>query len=356
MNVTRVPKPPVVIVSHSLTLTGAPKVALDVALYLSSFSRVVLLNLNPQKEQLALPANSSITVHSFPAHLFLDNNLFVLLDRLLRLASNQYLSLKKLWFLLFLLKARPVLTIFNTFYHHDLQDLPKYLLGKSVRYLHEDSYFLKSLSPSQIKSLNKSDCLFGCSPTVVSDSRDLGLNVNKRFIPFSTDTLIPNLYSLPTKAPSPDSILSVGSDLYRKGFDYVSQLANVTTSSIHWYGETPSPNPHDSVLCQGYSRSIPYKHYSIYLFLSRSDPWPLSVLEAISHKLIVIGWAHLPLMSELSRHHIGHSVDSYNLKQLTDCVNKLVQSPCYPTTSSVRNFLNLYTQDINLLPFRDCLP
>lgn len=334
------------IVSHSLSRTGAPKVALDIAYYYKNKYKVVVLSVNSSTTN-KWAVMSNVKVHELPITFLSPSSIFMrLVNKIVSVLSFKSLDLKGLWYLYYLLKYWPSAVIHNTMYHSDLQRISNAFNLRSVRYLHEDEFYLSSLTEQDISEFNKGVITLGCSPSVVKAAESIGISVHEDYLPAVTN----NLIELAKNNPKPLCtgglrVLTVGSGNLRKGADLANRIANLLPkeSTYHWYGDLINPS-FEKIKYHGTVSKVPFLQYNIYSFTSRSDPWPIAVLEALANGLIIVGWENLPLIIELKRYNLACSVPQYDLiyfsRAIENCKGKS------QNMRAVQDFLTNYTSDV----------
>jgi hypothetical protein len=103
----------ILIVTHSLTYSGAPLVALDLASYLSRYFRTILINMNSKTELiLRRKVPKDIEVVDFP--MWMNYFLIRLINLIIRRVTFEKISLRKIWFLFMITKYKSKYIIFNT--------------------------------------------------------------------------------------------------------------------------------------------------------------------------------------------------------------------------------------------------
>ena len=345
-NFTTSKKKCMIIISHSLSRTGAPKVALDIANYFKNQYKVVVLSINSNTAN-KWAVNGDIKLHELPFLFLSPSSRFMrLVNKIISTLSLKKFDLKGLWYLYFLIKYRPSFVIHNTMYHSDLQRISNALNLKSVRYLHEDEFYLNSLLKHDILEFNKGVVTLGCSPSVVKAAESIGISVYKDYLPAITNNLIELAKNIQKPLCSGGlRVLTVGSSDLRKGADLANGIANTLSkeSIYHWYGDLINPS-FERIKYYGTVPKVPFFQYNIYSFTSRSDPWPIAVLEALANGLIIVGWENLPLIIELKRYNLAYSVPQYDLvhfsRAIENCKGKSQDM------RAVQDFLTNYTSDV----------
>lgn len=339
-------KPCLMIVSHSLSRTGAPKVALDIAYYFEQQYKVVLLSLNQNTPNKWLVEDSMI-VHELPrCFSSLSCKFLRLINSVVSFVSFKNYNLKRLWFLFLLAKYRPIAVIHNTMYHSDLQKVSNAFNVKSIRYLHEDEFFLQHLSQCDVDVFNKGSITIGCSPSVLLASESRRITIFPKFIPPQADDMLETSYKDIHKPSSMYlKVISVGSDQFRKGADLADDISESISHNFeyHWYGFLDSPS-FRTIEYFGNVPNVPYSVYDVFAFTSRSDTWGIAVLEALANGLFIVGWDHLPLIFELAKYNLAIAVPQYDVVSFA-----LAIESCKERTqdmSIVRSFLSQYTSSI----------
>lgn len=140
------------------------------------------------------------------------------------------------------------------------------------------------------------------------------------------------------------NILSVGSLISQKGFDYAIEIAKQIKgvngdTSWHWdiYGDGPDKDKlqkrieqyglTNNVELKGYSRDIDsiYRNYSVFCMTSRHEGFPMVLLEASAHGLPIISFSCDTGPSEIIEDGInGYLVDPFNTTEFSEKVIKLI--------------------------------
>ena len=308
----------ILIVTHSLNGTGAPRVAVNMANALSEVTNVTVLNMNADHEELKRDLLPSVTVFSFDlTPTSLVHQLISSGSRRLGLRS----TLRQIFFDSLLRQQRPSLVIFNTMYHSELQRVCDRFEVPSIRYLHEDIY-LEGLRPLEIRELNRASCVLGCSTSVVNSARKMGIKVEVDILPPSHIKKGALASNFGTRTPK-KSVVCVGSGGFRKGADYASAFSVRNPSiEVHWFGELEVS--YEGVIDHGMVSEVPYETFSHFFLLSRNDPYGLAAIEALDSGLTVIGWDHLDLIDHLGSRGIGYGVPEGDLVTLEHAFYSIV--------------------------------
>jgi hypothetical protein len=110
----------IAIVSHSLSLTGAPKVAIEMGNFLNELKyKVIFFNVNTNiKPEILNLLNKKIKYYPFPR-----SRTISVINKFLRIMKVEKLSFKQKFFINIINKEKPDLTIFSTIFNEDLQDV-----------------------------------------------------------------------------------------------------------------------------------------------------------------------------------------------------------------------------------------
>ena len=336
------------IVSHSLTYTGAPLVALDIADYLKNSHNISLINMNPGvkiEHQRQVP--QGINLIHLPIWLQRPSMILSIANKILRLLTKKKVNLKKAWFFLLVKTKRPKKIIYNTFYHVDIQLVSNFLKIPSIRYLHENFGYLKNLTAEEISIINKGKKIIGCSPSVVSDALRLGIICDPNYLAATTDR---NLLAFNERLScwgrirrKKSAVITVGSGYKRKGGQYAERFAFAYKNvSYNWVGEVEDPNKFVNVIYHGPKVSVPYELADSFFLISEEEPWSIAAIEAMAYGLVIFGWEHLSLIQELKKYDLAIAVDPFNIKHLYKCYSEYDFKNHYLKADSVRKFLFKY--------------
>lgn len=308
-------------VTHSLTYTGAPLVAIDLAIYLSYYYDVILINMNsevPILKRRNVP--SKIKTVDVPYWLENPKLLVQIINKFISICTKKKLSMRKLWFYFLLKIKNPEIILFNTLYHADIQHASNILNKRSIRYLHENYHYLKNLPQTDIDIINQGGKVIACSPTVLRDTLKVGLKCDPEFFPAATDRVLEILDKKSVFSKSNQkkrTILTVGSGWEIKGGEYAEEFASSNPEVVfHWIGEITSPNLFKTVKYHGLQKVVDFNIAESFFLLSKVDAWPIAAMEALAHGLVVFGWSHLALIQELEKDGLAVAVESFNIKEL----------------------------------------
>jgi hypothetical protein len=309
----------IILVSHSLSLSGAPKVLIDLANFLlKNKYDVTVVCVNSQSKMNRESELRGGKVINMPSPYLRSIFVVKLINYFLRIFINKRIGLRNLWFGNVLKKENPDIIIFNTFYNVDLQYTANILKVPSIRYLHENINYLKTLHSHQINTINEGNYIIGCSPSVVDDAKSIGLHINNTYLPAVTDDLFLSDFLLGKNAPKNNKkILTVGSDEARKGIKYAMALAReLPKYQYSWYGEVSSKISTTELVLKGLLPNVPYYDYGYYFLTSVEEPWSIAALEALSNGLLIFGWEHLYIIRALEAQKLAVSVRSFDTDDL----------------------------------------
>lgn len=323
----------IMLVTHSLSRTGAPKVAVGAANELSRFFKVFLLNMNPLLDDIVDDVSDAVDL--LPPLERLDTPS----QRLLNGAARRVgiaISRKHLVFQGHLRKIKPKVVLFNTMYHSDLQIITKRERIPSLRWLHEAGLQSK-LTTREVKELNKATRILGCSESVVEAAGERGMLVHRQPLRPALDTpLKPRLATSQQKRNVVRSAVMVGSGGKRKGVDYARAVAERAGGfKIHWYGQLQSSPP--DIDFHGLVKEVPYHLHTDFLLLSRDEPFGLVALEALAWGLRIAGWSHLSVIQDLES--VGLAV-GFDEGDIDGIVKHLVTPVWLPRWSARAAFLS----------------
>lgn len=337
----------ILIVTHSLTYSGAPLVALDLASYLSRYFKTNLINMNPTTDlSLRRKVPKNIETVDFP--LWMISYLFRLVNFLIRVITFDKISLRKIWFLWLIIKYKPKYIIFNTYYHTDIQSVSNLFGISSIRYLHENYGYLSKLKIKEIKIINEGTKVIACSPSVIADAKILGIKCEAKFFPATTDRQIKNIQKINTswgKIKNVDNkVMTVGGGWERKGAQYAEQFAtNQRDIKYHWIGEVETPESFKNVIYHGHKLDFKHNIANAFFLISKEDPWPISVLDALANGLVIFGWSHLSIIQELEKYGLAISIPKYDIDLLALEYRNYNFSNHHKKYFAAKEFLCLYS-------------
>ena len=181
---------------------------------------------------------------------------------------------------------------------------------------------------------------------MIQASESSGIIIYSKFLPAQTDNLIQIFaQAKETITTIHPAVLSVGGDSFRKGADLADNIAQHLSYNFeyHWYGFLQSPSFKRIKYC-GNVPSFPYSDYNIFAFTSRSDPWPIAVLEALANGLLIVGWEHLSLISQLSKYNLAYPVPQNDIIQFARTVESCKVK--VQDKNLARSFLSQYTSSV----------
>ena len=238
----------ILLVSHSLSKTGAPLVLINIANHLDELGyNISLFNINSASNDLAYKLNKSIKVFNYPIYIskLKNNDLFIF--SILGRVIGKLFSISN-YFRKILSIINPQLVIFNTIYHLNLSRITEENKLPSIRYIHESWSFLSSLNNEErFNLLTSKDRVLACSKNVKYLLESFyGLKDVSVIYP------ILNNYSKRKRKISDNNhndfkVCSAGSVYYIKGFDLWLKVA-INTLNIdknilfEWYGSTQMIN------------------------------------------------------------------------------------------------------------------
>lgn len=323
---------PILLVTHSLSRTGASKVAVGAANELSRFYKIFLLNMNPLLQDIAGDVSEAVDI--LPPLGRLDS----LSQRLLNGTARRVgipISRKHFVFRNYLRTLHPKLVLFNTMYHSDLQIITKREGIPSLRWLHEAG-LQSHLTTREVKELNMATRILGCSESALKAGKNRGVRVHPQPVRPALDTpLGPVDNTCQQKSSVAPSAAVVGSDGKRKGVDYAIKVAERAGEfKIHWYGQLQSPPP--GIDFHGLVKSVPYELHTDFLLLSTDEPYGLVALEALACGSRIAGWRHLNVIQDLES--VGLAV-GFEEGDIDGMVNHLLTSEWVPRWSAKATFL-----------------
>ena len=342
-------KSKIVIVTHSLTYSGAPVVALDLAEYLSRYFNVILINMNPTTQaHFRRKIPTDVKTIDFPLCLYKSPLFIKLMNRLVRVVTCRKINLSQLWFFWMMKIYKPKYTIFNTYFNIDIQSISNLLGIPSVRYLHENYGYLKKLKKNDISIINKGTKTIACSPSVISDSKKLGIKCDLEFVPATTDRQIRIINNINVasgmKTNTKNSVMTIGGGWERKGGQFAEKFATINRDiKYHWIGHVEKPELFKNVIYHGQQLEISYGFANAFFLISTEEPWSICVLDALANGLAIFGWSHLAIIQELKKYSLAVSIPSYDLDHLTHEYRMFDFSNYHKKHLRVKEFLYLYS-------------
>jgi len=336
----------ILIVTHSLTYSGAPLVALDLASYLSRYFRTILINMNSKTELiLRRKVPKDIEVVDFP--MWMNSYLIRLINLIIRRVTFEKISLRKIWFLFMITKYKSKYIIFNTYYNIDIQSVANLLGISSIRYLHENYGYLSELKKKDIKIINSGTKVIACSPSVIDDAKILGIKCEPEFLPATTDRQINIIEKIDTcwgKTKNiNNTVMTVGGGWERKGAQFAELFATTYRDiKYHWIGEVEIPESFKNVIYHGHRLDITYNFANAFFMISKEDPWPITVLDALANGLVIFGWSHLSIIQELEKYGLAVSIPKYDVNSLAFAYRKYNFLNHYKKYFTAKEFLYLY--------------
>ena len=338
-----------VIVTHSLTYTGAPVVALDLAEYFSQYFNLTLINMNPTTQaHLRRKIPTGVKTIDFPLCLHKIPFFLRLMNRLIRIATLGKINLRKFWFFWMMTIYKPKYIIFNTYFNVDIQSISNLLGIPSVRYLHENYGYLKELKKNDIRIINRGTKTIACSPSVIADAKKLGIKCAPEFLPAATDCQIRTINNIDRgwgmKTKGKNSVITVGVGWKRKGGQFAEKFAIVNRDiKYHWIGDVEIPESFKNVVYHGHQLEFSYDIANAFFLISTEEPWSISVLDALANGLVIFGWSHLSIIQELEKYGLAVSIPRYDLDLLALKYRKYDFKNYHQKYFAAKEFLGLYS-------------
>lgn len=299
----------IAIFSHSLSRSGAPKVAIELANWLSKMGdSVTIIHPLESSNEIADLISSKVKIKSLAFRS--EGLLKQLLDFI---GSNLYsgISPRRKRFNRLLKEVNPDVVLVNTFYWAVIS---KWLWSAgvpSIRYLHERSFFLNRLSKREIRWIAKSDLVISASPSTRLDAEQYSSwRVDKRFFPHPAPAQFgrPPRHFVNVNRSEP-SIVSVGFPRERKGFDYIERAINKTSKTICVHGNHEKETSDNEQIRLMGSGPIDWASYDLLLVLSVSEPWGIVAIEAAHHGVYVVGWGSIDSLIELEKYNLASTFE-----------------------------------------------
>lgn len=342
-------KSKMVIVTHSLTYTGSPFVALALTEYFSHYFNVTLININPTtKAHLRRKIPKGVKTIDFPLCLHKVPFFLRFINRLIRAVTLGKINLRKIWFFWMMRISKPKYIIFNTYFNVDIQSISNLLGIPSLRYLHENYGYLKELTKNDIRIINKGTKTIACSPSVIVDAEKLGIKCEPEFYPATTDHQIRIIKNIDRawglKTNTKNSVITVGAGWDRKGGQFAEKFATANVDiKYHWIGGVEVPELFKNVVYHGHQLDFSYDIANAFFLISTEEPWSICVLEALANGLAIFGWSHLAIIQELKKHSLAISIPSYDLNLLAHEYRKYDFLNHHKKYIKAKEFLCLYS-------------
>ena len=335
----------IAVFSHSLSRTGAPRVAIDVAGQLASKGDTVFL-LYPSHRvkdgELNRIPEVPRSVRTVPIGGLDDYWSSSFLDPVRRrIGSDKTARARAFELGVEALDLDGI--IFNTCFHADLQRSAQQMGLSTARYLHEGPSYLSRLRRSELTVMSAGP-VFACSDSVAVAARGRGLHVEEAVIPASTDSLLAitreGSRSNELRSRKDLCALGVGTS-HRKGFHWAQRLAETSDRTVCWIGDGSYGLRNLRVLPP--KNFVPYEDAAVFLLLSEEEPWGLVALEAIAHGVPLVGWRTLDVIQAAEAAGVANGVEHGDIGGLCHAVDDVWGSA--PSLKAVRAFLENYTTE-----------
>lgn len=297
----------IILVTHSLSRTGAPQVLVNLSnlLVKDNFS-VIIYNINSNLLDLESQINKKIRLYNYSkiiSKLKLSKNFII--SFLFKIISKVF-SIEKM-FKNIIVENRPDLIIFNTIFHQKLSVIANKKKIPSIRYIHElDSITNSILLGEKNRFIKSNDDIWVCSDQT-------GKSINKNFAKKDYQIMYPLVKIknniLKNKKSDIININSAGDICYRKGFDLWIDTAIIVCKQnkniiFNWFGNKGLDGYYESqiqkipdnlkkqIIYHGVSESLIDNLSNGHLFFlsSREDPFPIVCIESLASGVPIIGF------------------------------------------------------------------
>lgn len=305
-------KTKILLVSHSMSRTGAPRVILNIANELNpNIYDVAVFNVNSTNEQLSTELNKNITLRRVNPYLINLSQSRIPGMKFVARVIGKFINVPKT-FKRTLREFKPDLVLINTIYHLYLSDITNELSIKTIRYIHELESYQYSLSETdKQKFLESQDHIWACSEKV---KNILTSYYNKEDVEIVYPLVKIQKYQEKANRRKAEQfkVISAGAVDFRKGFDLwvdvaVKALSLNDNILFEWYGSLENEQLNYFSYCMkkipdGYKNKILYKgevndlqdkliNADLFFLSSREDPFPIVVLESLANGLPSVGFA-----------------------------------------------------------------
>ena len=331
-------KKKILLVSHSMSRTGAPKVVLNIANSLDeSVYEVMIYNVNSSLNQLNSEIKSNVSLKEYyPIVSKLKNSKFFPVKYFFKVIGKLF-SISN-HFNKTLLSFKPDLVIINTLFHLHLSEITAQQGIKTVRYFHELESYLFSLSEQdKMRLLNSTDTIWACSKKVKNILESFYSKENIEVV-YPLIYLNDNSQIEPAKKEH-FTVISAAAINFRKGFDLWVDVAIATLKvnkniNFKWYGQAIEKDPYfinsmnkiplslkTRISYCGETENLQNKLASSNLFFlsSREDPFPIVCMEAIGTGIPCVGYKSGGII-ELEENGVAKAYDLGDLRGLTKSI------------------------------------
>ena len=336
--------------SHSLSRTGAPRIAIDVAEYLASRGDTTFLLYPTHRVTPAEPNRLQEIPESVQTLCIggLDNYWRTSLRDPLRRRLGRGWTARCSAFQGAVGGLSLDGIVFNTCFHADLQRAATSLNIRSARYLHEGASYLGRLSRAEVQAMSAGP-IFACSDSVATAAKSKGLVVDKHRVPGCTDSLMEVTAATNRRGhrgPLKEVFaLGVGTS-FRKGFHWAKRLAGVSEHKICWIGDQSLSQPNLEVIPM--QEIVPYDQASVFLLLSEEEPWGIVAMEAVAHGVPLVGWRTLDVIKAAEATGVGRGVEYGDLDGLVSAMHECWGS--HQSPRAAQDFLGRYRSGTVLEP------
>jgi len=326
--------PRILLVSHSLTRTGAPRVLVDLANWLDAHGwTVAVVNVNTTADApLAKDLAAGIRYEPVPVYA-VSPKLWHRARNKLRGGDNRLKYIAKV-----LDDFKPDIVMVNTVFHLDINDLVMARGIICIRYLLEAERYFHMLSDADTGRL--------MDPRlhIVTVDEDLA-RFMRNFFQKSVDLValpptplarIPN----PPRHQAPFQVLGMAATGLTKGYDLFCAVAERVLTQrkdcvFVYVGPTDDkafveiglrhvrPENRDRLILTGFVPDVkPYfERASLFLYPVRQDPYPIVGLWALAYGMPVVGF-HNCFMEDVVACDAGDDIPCFDLDLFTAAVNK----------------------------------
>ena len=331
-------KKKILLVSHSMSRTGAPKVVLNIANSLDkSIYEVMIYNVNSSLNQLNSEIKSNVLLKEYyPLVSKLKNSRFLPVKYFFKVVGK-FFNISN-HFEKTLSSFKPDLVIINTIFHLYLSEITAKKGIKTVRYFHElESYIFSLSEEDKMCLLTSTDTIWACSKKVKNILESFYSKKN-------IEVVYPLIYLNENSQIEPEkkenfTVISAAAINFRKGFDLWVDVAIATLKvnkniDFKWYGQANEKDPYfidtmnkiplslkTRISYCGETKNLQNKLTSSDLFFlsSREDPFPIVCMEAIGTGIPCVGYKSGGII-ELEENGVAKAYDLGNLRGLTKSI------------------------------------
>ncbi len=331
----------ILLVSHSMSRTGAPIVILNIANNLDKNQyEVMIYNINSLNNQLYNEVDKSIKIEEFsPFLLRLKNSKFIIVKMMARVLEK-FIKLPD-HFDMILQKYNPDIVLINTIYHLSLSDITAKRHIKTIRYIHELESYQYSLSEDdKVRLLTSKDKLWACSQKV-ADVLSRYYNKTNIEIVYPLVQIEDTNNHKKLNTNNNYKIISAGVVDFRKGFDlWIDVAINVVKKNknviFEWYGKLEGGDKEyfeycmdripiklkNNILYKGETKDLQrvLSEANLFFLSSREEPFSIVVIESLGYGLTSVGFKSGGIIESLEKKGVAKTVELGQTEKLSNII------------------------------------